>query len=393
MAWHDVVVVGGGNAGIAVAARLRRIGARDVAVVCDDRPHLFRPLLNYVAGGQASLGELTRETGSVIPSGCTWIRQRAVAVHPEDREVELAGGERVGYGDLVLAPGLEEDLDAVPGLAEAMSAGWAVTAHLESQATALWTAIDGMSRGRVVFALPPEPSPCGGTGLKPLFLAADLWRERGVLPDLDIHLVTPYSDVLDVPFVDPELRVRLERLGVSVHRGTTVAAVDHLAQTLTLGDETGTVLEEVALAAVVPPYRGAAWLESLAAERSAGQIDVDPETLAHRSAPRVWSLGDAAALATRPSGGALRRQVEVLADNIRAARLGEPLRRYDGYTIIPITVDRRRLLLAEFDRAGRPAPTTRVVDLTRPSRALWAFDRYVEPVIYFRALLRGRSIP
>ena len=393
MTRHDVVVIGAGNAGVSLAARLLRVGAKDVAVISPDRPHLFRPLLNYVAGGQATLSELTRSTASVMPVGCTWIRDSAVAVHPDEREVELGDGRRVGYGDLVLAPGMEEDLDAVPGLAEAMRAGWSLTAHLEDQAPALWDAIDGMSRGRVVFTIPPEPSPCGGTALKPLFLAADLWRDRGVLRDMDIHLVTPFSDVLDVPFVDGELSARLGELGVIVHRQARVASVDHGERTVTLDGPTGTVLDAVDLAVVVPPYRGRAWLEPLARPGTSGLVDVDPETLAHRSAPRVWSLGDAAAIETRSSGGALRRQVEILADNIARSRLGQPLRRYDGYTIIPVTLDRRRLLLAEFDRSGAQAPTTSLVDLTVPRRALWLFDRYVEPVLYFRALLRGRLVP
>ena len=81
MARHDVVVVGGGNAGISLAARLRRLGCRDVAVVAPRPEHRYRPLLNYVAGGQAEMRELTRPTSSVIPDGCTWLPHRAVAVH------------------------------------------------------------------------------------------------------------------------------------------------------------------------------------------------------------------------------------------------------------------------------------------------------------------------
>ncbi|WP_298746433.1 NAD(P)/FAD-dependent oxidoreductase [uncultured Serinicoccus sp.] len=393
MARHDVVIIGAGNAGVSLAARLLRVGAKDVAVVSPDRPHLFRPLLNYVAGGQATMDELTRSTAAVLPEGCTWIRDRAAAAHTETREVELAGGERVGYQDLVLAPGMEEDLDAVPGLAAAMTAGWSLTAHVESQASAVWRAVEGLRRGRVVFTIPPEPSPCGGTALKPLFLACDHWRRCGVLDDLDVHLVTPFDGVLGVPFVDGRLGDHLRELGVTVHHGSTVGSVDHEERTVTVDGPTGTVLAEVERAFVVPPYRGPDWLAPLAREGSAGLVDIDPETLAHCRAPRVWSLGDAAALDTRSSGGGLRQQVEVLADNIARSRLGRPLRRYDGYTIIPVTVDRRRLMLVEFDRTGAPAPTTSLVDLTVHRRALWLFDRYVEPVIYFHALLRGRLIP
>jgi sulfide:quinone oxidoreductase len=391
MTWHDVVIVGGGNAGISLAARLRRIGCRDVAVVAPDMVHRYRPLLNYVGGGQASMSSLTRLMASVIPDGCTWLPHRAVGVHPDAREVELDTGERVGYGDLVLAPGLEPDLPAVAGLAEAMEAGWSATAHLSSRAEETWEAIRGMTRGRVVFTIPPEPAPCGGTALKPLFLACGHWREKDLLDGIDVHLVTPYSSILDLPFADRRLWPHVERFGITVHHSATVASVDHRGQTVTLDTMDGEhVLDGVDQAFVVPHYRAPEWLAPLAGEDTGGLVDIDPTTLAHRRLPRVWSIGDVANVQTRPSGGALRRQVAVLADNIRGGRLGEELGHYDGYTIIPITVDRRRLLLAEFDRAGRPQPTTRLVDLTAPRRWLWAFDRYVEPVVYFRALLKGR---
>lgn len=41
---HKVVVVGGGSAGITVAARLRRAGEGDVAVVDPALDHYYQPL-------------------------------------------------------------------------------------------------------------------------------------------------------------------------------------------------------------------------------------------------------------------------------------------------------------------------------------------------------------
>jgi sulfide:quinone oxidoreductase len=57
---------------------------------------------------------------------------------------------------------------------------------------------------------------------------------------------------------------------------------------------------------------------------------------------------------------------------------------------MPITVDRRRLMLVEVDRDGRPAPTVPFPDLTRPRRSTWLVDRYGLPQVYFRRILRGR---
>ena len=66
------------------------------------------------------------------------------------------------------------------------------------------------------------------------------------------------------------------------------------------------------------------------------------------------------------------------------------LARYDGYTVMPITTARHRLMLVEVDRDGRPAPSVPFPDLVRPRRSTWLADRYALPVTYFRGILRGR---
>jgi sulfide:quinone oxidoreductase len=104
----------------------------------------------------------------------------------------------------------------------------------------------------------------------------------------------------------------------------------------------------------------------------------------------VWALGDAAAVQTLPSGGALRPQVDVLARNLAAVRAGRELVSYDGYTVAPVTVGRRRLVLAEFDRHRRLQPSVPWVDLLEPRRTTWFVDRYVLPWLYFHRILRGK---
>ena len=128
---------------------------------------------------------------------------------------------------------------------------------------------------------------------------------------------------------------------------------------------------------------------ALAGETAAGLVDIDPLTLRHRRHPSVWSLGDVADVATRPSGGALRKQVAVLAHNLQVADGGE-LQHYDGYTVMPITTGRRRLMLVEVDRDGNPSPTLPGLDLTRARRATWVADRYALPQTYWRRILRGK---
>jgi sulfide:quinone oxidoreductase len=81
--------------------------------------------------------------------------------------------------------------------------------------------------------------------------------------------------------------------------------------------------------------------------------------------------------------------VAVLAHNIGATGT-EELQHYDGYTVMPITVARHRLMLVEIDRDGRPAPSVPFPDLVKPRLVTWLVDRYGLPVAYFRRILRGK---
>ena len=146
MEHHEVLIVGGGNAGISLAARLLRDGAQDVAVVESESVHRYRPLLNYVGAGEATMASLERPAATVMPEGCTWIQDQVVAVEADGPSVLTRDGRRIGCTTLVLCPGLEEDWDATPGLAEAYAAGWAGSTFVVESAPRVWPALRDLSR-------------------------------------------------------------------------------------------------------------------------------------------------------------------------------------------------------------------------------------------------------
>lgn len=387
---HEVLIVGGGNAGISLAARLLRDGIQDVAVLESESVHRYRPLLNYVGAGEAAMDSLERPAGSVMPDGCTWIRDRVVSVDTTGPSVLTREGRQVGCTTLVLCPGLEEDWDATPGLSRAYASGWAGSTFVVESAPRVWPALRALRGGRVVFTMPPEPAPCAATALKPLFMACDHWRREGVLADLDVHLVLPGATPTGVPKADRVLEEALASYGVRVLREARVTGLDSRCVTVTTpeGDHQ---LDDLAYAHVVPHYRAAQWIadSDLAGSSEAGLVDVDPLTLQHRRHPAIWSLGDVADLGIKPSGGALRKQVPILAHNIAATDPAD-FQHYDGYTVMPITVARHELMLVEVDRENKPAPTVSFPDLVRPRRATWVMDRYALPTTYFKRILRGK---
>ncbi len=390
---REVLIVGAGNAGISLAARLLRDGVREVTIVAAQPVHRYKPLLNYVAGGEAKMADLERPMSDVVPDGCEWIRDSVEAVDPAAMTVRTRSGRTLHCATLVLCPGLEEDWDATPGLQAAYADGWAASSYVPGSTPTVWPRLTSLRSGSVVFTVPPEPASCGPTALKPLFMACDHWRRAGVLGDLEVRVVLPDSTATGVPKADEVLERAFHDYGIEVLRDSRIERVDADAHALTVSAPTGPrVLEDVAFAHAVPHYRAPRWIvdAGLAVDATSGLVDIDPHTLRVRGHGSIWAIGDAAAVSTRPSGGGLRKQVAILSANIAAAARGKELQRYDGYTVMPITVSRRKLMLDEVDREGRASPSVPFLDPFKPRRATWLFDRYVLPQVYFRRILRGR---
>jgi len=109
-----IVVVGGGAAGIAVAASLlRREPALDVLVVDPADEHFYQPGWTMVGGGVFELASTRRRLADVIPRGAQWLKAAVAAFEPERHAVVLADGRRVRYRQLVVCPGLALDWDGV----------------------------------------------------------------------------------------------------------------------------------------------------------------------------------------------------------------------------------------------------------------------------------------
>jgi len=106
--------VGGGSAGLTLAARLRRSGLPDVAVLEPSASHYYQPLWTLVGGGRAPQRASVRPQARVMPEGVTWIRGAAAAVDPAAQQVTTESGQLLGYDYLVMAPGLQLDFDRVP---------------------------------------------------------------------------------------------------------------------------------------------------------------------------------------------------------------------------------------------------------------------------------------
>jgi len=394
---HEVVVIGGGNAGISLAARLRRYGVRDIAVVEPSGRHLFQPLFSHIGGGTAEAAEAVRAQASVMPDGVTWIQDSAADIRPETNAVVLASGSEVTYGHVVVCPGLQLDWHKVPGLAEAMNSPYASSNYVYELASKTWNLLKELRSGTAVFTMPSGPVKCGGACQKPMYLACDYWRQQGVLDQIRVVLVVPTATVYGVPGVDEELNRKINEYGIELRCNSEVVAVDAEGRTVQVHDSQADRTESLAYDALhaVPPQSAPDWLKatSLPAKgENGGFVEVDPETLRHTRYPNVWSLGDAAGTRNSKAGAALRKQTTVLAKNLKAVlRGGEPKSKYNGYSACPFTVSRSTVVFAEFDDQYRPMPTLPKIHVAKERRSTWILERDLFPGIYWNLILKGRA--
>ena len=177
----------------------------------------------------------------------------------------------------------------------------------------------------MVFTVPDGPTACAGAAQKPMYLACDYWRSKGVLDDIRVVLLVPGRTVFGIPMIDEELDRKIAEYGIELRTQTELLAVDGAARTITVGARDAAEHIEYDVLHVVPPQSAPDWLkgsELAVPDDDSGFVDVDSRTLRHRRFANVWALGDAAATTNSKSGGALRKQTKVLAENLVAVLAG-----------------------------------------------------------------------
>ncbi|MFN3949446.1 NAD(P)/FAD-dependent oxidoreductase [Microbacterium sp.] len=391
-----IVVIGGGNAGLSVAGRLQRARFRDITVIEPRETHVFAPLQSHIAGGAARASEAVRRQADVIPPGVRWVRDEAFTVDAEARRVHLVSGGHLDYDQLVVCAGMRMAWESVPGLPEAMASPAGVSNYDFDLAAKASPVLRDLRGGTVVFTQPPEPASCGAAAQKPMYLACDWWRAIGVRDDIRVIFVCPDPVPFGIPAIDRELQRKLDEYGIEVRYSRELRSVDATARTLTIGHGDAEETVDYDVLHAVPPQRAPEWIAGsglAASDDPHGFVDVDPETFQHSRYPEIWAVGDAATVATRRSGGAIRQQAKALVKNMTAALDGgAPSAKYNGYSVVPFTVSRGTVVFAEFDRQGRLQPSVPFWrSLYRERRLSWIADRRILPWVYWHLILRGRA--
>jgi len=398
---YAVVIVGGGAAGIALAASLKaRQPALEVAIVDPAEIHYYQPGWTMVGAGVFEPEATAKTMASLIPSGVRWIKAAVAAFEPDKRAVILEGCRVVKYQALVLAPGLKLNWDGIEGLSETLGRNGVTSNYRYDLAPYTWECVQALKAGRAVFTQPPMPIKCAGAPQKALYLSADHWLRTRRLNDIAIDFYNAGAVLFGVKEYVPALMAYIERYQAQLHFQHNLARVDGHARRawFTRTDADGaksTVETEFDLLHVVPPQVAPDFIRVSPVADAAGWVDVDHATLRHKTLPGIYGLGDACSAPNAKTAAAARKQAPVVAHNLLKDLDGTAVADavYDGYGSCPLTVERGKIVLAEFGYGGKLLPSfpTWLIDGTQPSHLAWLLKERMLPPMYWQAMLRGRE--
>lgn len=397
---HAVVIIGGGAAGIATASSLlARWPGLDIAIIDPADVHYYQPGWTLVGSGVFSAASTARTMASLIPRGVHWLKSGVAAFEPERNAVVLDGCRVVKYQQLVVCPGLKLDWQAIEGLSDTLGRNGVTSNYQYQLAPYTWELVQQLRGGRAIFTQPPMPIKCAGAPQKAMYLSADHWRRKGVLADIEIDFCNAGAVLFGVPDYVPALMEYVKAYGIHLDFGHTLYAVDGAAKTATFtranGDGTkDTVVKEFDMLHVVPPQTAPDFIRVSPLADAAGWVDIDPATMRHKTFANIFALGDVGNSPNAKTAAAARKQAPVVAHNVLTGLgKGKGDSHYNGYGSCPLTVERGKIVLAEFLYGGKVAPTfpSWLIDGTRPSRLAWLLKERILPPLYWKGMLKGRE--
>lgn len=393
----DVVVVGGGAAGIGVTASLlRRRSSLRIAIVEPSDRHYYQPAWTLVGGGAFDVAKTVRAMSEVIPKNAQWIQAAATGFDPASNLVQLADGRAIGYKQLIVCPGLRLAWEQIEGLEETLGENGVTSNYRFDLASYTWSLVRNLKGGKALFTQPPMPIKCAGAPQKAMYLSCDQWLRNGTLNNIDVEFNSAAPVLFGVAAFVPSLMEYVRRYNADLTFNSNLVKVDgpNRVAYFDIKDGEGKVKrikKSFDMLHVAPPQVAPDFICRSPLADTAGWCEVDQRTLQHLRYSNIFSLGDVCSSPNAKTVAAVRKQIVVVAENLLAAKEGRDLTtHYDGYGACPLTVEKRKVILAEFGFGGKLLPTF-PLDPTVPRFLAWVLKAKFLPWLYWNGLLKGHE--
>lgn len=418
---HQILIVGGGTAGIMTASYLKRKNSNlKISIIEPSKYHYYQAAFTLVGGGTFNFEDTRREELALIPKGVTWIKDYALGIDPEKKAVYTVDSGVHHYDYLVLCPGLVMDLDALPGLKEALETDAVCSNYIDPEKT--WKVIKNFKGGNAIFSLPSTPIKCGGAPQKIMYLAEETFVKRGVRSKTNVIYASPGTTIFGVKEFAKTLNEVVKRKNIITRFFYSPVKIDsqqkkiwfkytnpdgnvsHLMDGNTIKEklvEDRLIEMPYDMLHIAPPQRAPDFIRNseLAHQEgpSQGWLNVDIHSLHHPKHTTIYGLGDVAALPTGKTGAAVRKQVPVVVRNILKQIDGstEEVPTYNGYSSCPLVTGYGKMVLAEFkyDNIRDSDPLlSKFWDTTKEQYSMWILKKYGLPYLYWNKMMKGKMI-
>ena len=393
----DIVVIGGGSAGIGLlASLLKRDPQLNLILIEPNDFHCYQPAWTLVGGGAYDLQKTRRPLADVLPNGVTWVQAAVSELLPDEQTLVLDSGQRVTWKNLIVCPGLRLAWEKIEGLQETLGRHGVTSNYSYEHAAYTWQLVQQLKGGKALFTQPAMPIKCAGAPQKAMYLSCDHCLKQGSLKNIEVEFNLAGAALFGVPTIVPPLMKYVEKYNARLAFNANLIKVDGPAGKawFEVKDVEGnvSVVEKVFdLLHVVPPQVAPDFIRHSPLADTAGWCEVHPHSLQHLRYPSIFGLGDVCGTANAKTAAAVRKQIVVVAENLLALRKQAPLPlKYDGYGSCPLTVEKGKVVLAEFGYGGKLLPTF-PLDPTQARRSMWFLKATLLPWFYWNGMLKGRE--
>ncbi|XP_014097758.2 sulfide:quinone oxidoreductase, mitochondrial [Bactrocera oleae] len=395
---HDcqVLIVGGGSGGCALAAKLSsKLGKNKVTVVEPAERHYYQPMFTLIGGGMKRLEQSYKPMAEVLPKNVNWIKSAAVEFDPKNNTVKTANGTNIKYDMLLVATGLQLNYDKIPGLVEALSItnGKVCSNYSPKYVDRTYECLQNIQGGNAIFTFPASPVKCPGAPQKIVYIAEHYFRKLNKRNKITVTYNTSlpvifgvkhYADALWKVVEKRDIKVNLRRNLIEVRPQEDIAVFQDL-------DKPEQIFEEkYGLLHVTPPMSTPTFLaQCKELVNETAFVDVDKSTLQHLRYKNVFAIGDCSASPNSKTAASAAAQSPVVYHNMIAALKGKAMKRtYDGYASCPLVTGYRSCILAEFDYDLKPLETFPIAQ-NKERYSMFFLKKALMPTLYWKVMLNG----
>ncbi len=412
MAHHQILVIGGGNAGLSIASKLLIAdNSLKIGIIEPSEKHYYQPAWTLVGGGAFDVNDTIKDEKDFIPKGTTWIKDSVATFEPEQNQVTCKSGTKHTYDYLVVVPGIQLDWGKVKGLKETLGKNGVTSNYRVDLAPYTWELLRNFKGGNAIFTNPNTPIKCGGAPQKIMYLAGDYILKNGLQPNSNIHFYSGGGIIFGVKKYADVLNQVIARYKIQTHFKHNLVEIDGPNKKAWFQNEAGERIEQsFDMIHVTPPQSAPDFIKDSPLsivemdENSGtpcqpghhtaafmGWVDVDKHTLQHKRYPNIFSCGDVANTPNAKTGAAIRKQAPVLVSNVLHVMKGGQLdAKYTGYGSCPLVTGYGKLVLAEFDYDNNPMETF-PFNQGKERWSMWMLKTKVLPWMYWNRILQGRA--